>query len=81
MSQRSRSRRLNGSGKAEVMKALSMVKSPGDRGALDQSNWHSRPSDDWWETRGDAAPAWELASWKMLEFTDAERDAWIAHGL
>ncbi|HTF39017.1 MAG TPA: hypothetical protein VK754_00295 [Propionibacteriaceae bacterium] len=58
-----------------------MVKSPGDRGALDQSSWHSRLSDDWWETRGDAAPAWELASWKMLEFTDAERDAWIAHGL
>jgi hypothetical protein len=58
-----------------------VVKSPGDRGALDQSSWHSRPRDDWWETRGDAAPAWEVASWKMLGFTEAERDAWIAHGL
>jgi hypothetical protein len=44
-----------------------MVKSPGDRGALDQSSWHSRPRDDWWETRGDAAPAWEVASWKCSD--------------
>jgi hypothetical protein len=47
----------------------------------DQTNWHSASRDDWWETQGDVAPAWELESWKLHGFTEAERDAWIAHGL
>ena len=47
----------------------------------DQTSWHSAARDDWWETQGDAAPTWELQSWNLYGFTEAERDAWIAHGL
>ena len=45
------------------------------------SEWHSRTTGDWWETQLDVEPAWELESWKIYHFSEAERDAWIAHGL
>ena len=47
----------------------------------DRSECHSRPTGEWWETQTDVAPAWELESWKIFDFAEAERDAWIAHGL
>jgi hypothetical protein len=46
-----------------------------------RTSWCSRAGGDWWETQGDVVPAWELESWKMFGFTEAERDVWIEHGL
>lgn len=47
----------------------------------DRSEWHSSATNDWWQTQTDVAPAWDVESWKIYNFSEAERDAWIAHGL
>lgn len=52
-----------------------------DRHESSRSEWHSRPASDWWDRQSDVSPAWELESWKIFDFAEAERDAWIAHGL
>ena len=47
-----------------------VVKSPEDRGALDQSSWHSRPRDDWWET---VVTRRQLGRWRLGRCSDSLR--------
>ena len=49
------------------------------RGEGDRSSDGDRSS--WPSTQNDVAPAWELESWKIFNFAEAERDAWLPHGL
>jgi hypothetical protein len=68
-------------GRADKASDASNAQKRSDQVGGELSTWRSSTKANWWETQNYAAPAWELESWKLFAFTEAERDVWLAHGL